>query len=294
MEMKHEKTINPLNGQCHAKSGEILLFNSYHMKEAFSKALYVCQSGMKKWTAPGWDSGSALYNHYILCYLSQGEGVYCCNNRKYRLRAGSMFLIPPNSEAVCRADSDNPCQYYWVGFNGIESRELLQRSGLGESNLAVWCDSSRQEAVAGIMDQIAGIRTHSLASQLTLVGLLYQLFGEIVQNDDQISRSSLRYYYDAVAFIWQNAENTEITARDVAAHIGVERSHLYRIFKENGQYSVKQIITETRMKKAKLSLTNTDKNKPSKAVWGTPKNTDSADIFGAVINSVILRQITLI
>ena len=235
---------------------ELLIYNAYTVEDASSKSLYVCQSGIKKWRSPGWISGPAIYDHYIIHFLIDGEGTYFCRGEKYPIKAGECFLIEPLTEVSYQADVTNPYQYYWVGFNGIECRELLTRCGFSDGKLVI----SRPEIEKYIvhMDAIASIRMDSLSNQYRLLGHLYQMIGDLIQNEEQTDRRSFKYYSDAIAYIRQNACLMDLTASDVAAHIGLERSHLYRIFKENGQLTVKDIIMAIRMENAKLFLINTD------------------------------------
>lgn len=290
MDKKNLKLTNIMNRKDNVNPDEILLFNAYNVQDASSKALYVCQSGVKKWKSPGWNSGPAIYDHYIIHYLYSGEGIYCCKNRKYTIKAGNMFLIEPYTEVTYQADTENPYQYYWVGFNGVESHELLERSGFTDIDLVINCDGEKQKTIMSIMDHIANIRTTSISTQYSLIGLLYQLFGEMIRNNEQTSRRSSRYYYDAITFIRQNATRLEITAKEVAAHIGVERSHLYRIFKENGQFTVKEIITATKMEKAKLFLCNTDQSIEDIATYSGFKNSSHFSQFFRKIEGITPLQ----
>ena len=242
----------------HPDDNELLIFNAYTVEDASSKSLYVCQSGIKKWRSPGWISGPAIYDHYIIHFLINGEGTYRCRGQKYPIQAGDLFLIEPYTEVSYQADVENPYQYYWVGFNGIACHEILSCCGFTETKLVL--SAPDHQLMTDHMSAIASLRNNTMATQLDLLGHLYQIFSSLVQQEKQPDHRSSRYYYDAVAYIRDHACATTITAEDVAAHVGIERSHLYRIFKENGTVTVKEMILAVRMEKAKLFLNNTDQS----------------------------------
>ena len=60
------KLTSITNRKDHQVGDELLIYNAYTVEEASTKPLYVCQSGIKKWRSPGWISGPAIYDHYII------------------------------------------------------------------------------------------------------------------------------------------------------------------------------------------------------------------------------------
>lgn len=234
----------------------LLIYNAYVLNGALSRPLYVCQSGIKKWRCPGWLSGPAIYDHYIIHCIIDGKGTYYCEDKQYELKAGDLFLIRPYTEVSYRADTQDPYQYYWVGFSGTECIELLMRSGFSENNLVIHADDI--EKLISLFSCISDVRSDTRADQYCLVGYLYQVFSMLIRSEERPDRGSSRYYYDAAAYIRQNALRPELTVAEVAEYIGIDRSHLYRIFQENGNNSVKDFITNVRLEKAKLMLSKTE------------------------------------
>ena len=233
-----------------------LLFNTYILEDISAKPLYVCQSGVKNWRSAGWISGPAIYDHYIFHFIIDGKGTFTCGNQQYPLQRGDMFLINPYTEVYYQADNFDPYRYYWVGFHGTECQELLMKSGFSKDHLVVRC--GKPDEIEHNFKKIAAIRSWSPSDQYHLLSYLYHIFASMIANGESVEHRNSDYYYNAVAYIRKNAHRAELTVATVAQQIGIDRTHLYRIFKENSQHSVKEFITLVRIEKAKLFLTNTD------------------------------------
>ena len=233
-----------------------LIFNNYVLENIASKSLAVCQSGAKLLNSPGWVSGPAIYDHYILHYIIDGKGVYFVNGHVYPLVQGDIFLIRPYMEISYQADYAEPYHYYWVGFQGTDCQELLIQAGFSDTDWVIHC--KQLEKTQHYMQSISAIRSWSHSQQYMLLGYLYQLFSVLIDDSDRLNTYNQRYYHDAVTFIKQNASLPSLKVNDIANVIGIDRTHLYRIFQEHGKLSVKEFINKVRMDKAKLFLLNTD------------------------------------
>ena len=65
----------------------------------------------------------------------KGKGEFHFQDKTYPIRAGQGFLITPNLSATYCADAEDPWEYYWVGFNGIEARNMLEKAKLSEEDV---------------------------------------------------------------------------------------------------------------------------------------------------------------
>ena len=233
-----------------------LIFNAYELGDVSAKSLSVCQSGVKMWRSPGWIAGPTAYDHYIFHFIIDGKGVFCCDNKEYPLQTGDIFLIRPYTKVSYQADLKNPYQYYWVGFNGTESSALLLQSGFTKDQPVIHC--TQYDEITACMQKIASIRNVSSSNRLNLISLLYQLFSILISDQEVSEKKSQRYYYNAISYIRQNIHIPELNVSSVAAYIGIDRTHLFRIFQAYAQCSVRDYILRTRMDQAKLFLKNTD------------------------------------
>lgn len=61
-----------------------------------------------------WGPGVRLY--WLIHYVVSGKGFFRIGGKEYSVTAGSLFVIPPYEEAMYQADTDDPWEYMWVGF----------------------------------------------------------------------------------------------------------------------------------------------------------------------------------
>ncbi|OUN34283.1 hypothetical protein B5G27_09505 [Lachnoclostridium sp. An76] len=64
------------------------------------------------------------------------------------------------------------------------------------------------------------------------------------------------YYYKALQFIRLNYPDPELSVARIADHMGISRSHLYRIFDSVSHQSIQDCILSFRLKKAAALLKN--------------------------------------
>lgn len=69
-------------------------------------------------------------DEYILHFVLSGKGFFSPkSDNVYPLSKGQMFLISPNKPVTYGADSSNPWQYAWIGFDGLRANAILKRCG---------------------------------------------------------------------------------------------------------------------------------------------------------------------
>lgn len=159
------------------------------------------------------------------------------NHKTYRLNAGYMFIIPPDTLFYFQADSENPWEYTWLCFDGEYAKRLntlkspvLPIDGTYFSNL-LECKN------------YTGMEAEYLSSRLWLI------FSQIFKQQ--------KYDYVAVArdYITTNYMR-KINIEYIADNIGINRKYLARIFKEATGQSMRDFLVDLRMQKARGLIIN--------------------------------------
>ena len=237
----------------HRRSDETIQFNQYVTRDASNEPLFVYQSGVKHTTPPGWQSIPAVYDHYIIHFVVSGKGVFMPGHGDYPVQAGDAFLIQPYRLVTYQADAENPYAYYWVGFNGTEADKLVKQSGFFEQQPVIRFDMD--EDVLGAMRDLTGTQLTNSSQEYLLLSYLYKMFAALIgQNRMRFTSSYSDYCYSASCYIRQHLNSHDLSVQSVADHIGIDRSHLYRVFQETLHQSVKSFILSARMQKARELL----------------------------------------
>ena len=230
--------------------------SEFIMEQAKSSiSLSVCQCGWQQ-SEPGHSYGPMVRDYYVIHYIVKGKGHYVAGGKTYNLQKGNGFLLPPGETTFYQADQDEPWEYYWVGFVGNEAERLLRLAGLGPDNLifnySQEDDDTLEKHIADIYYASQEYEDRSLA----MIGYLYLFFALLVKRTNSTGIYHQKYLNKAIAYIEENYMHP-ITVQDIAAHIGIDRSYLYRVFRHVLDVSIKEYIDSLRLSKAKEILCST-------------------------------------
>lgn len=187
--------------------------------------------------APGQGNGPHVCDHYMFHLILSGKGSLTLDSRTYPLRAGQGFFITPGQLFRYQADEADPWEYIWFGMRGDSISRLLYNSWLVHAQPIY--SSERWEILRGYM--IASIDTicaGGLGATAGCHGLLYLSLAHLLDETSLFSASLLsenltsiqiQYFYAAVGYIRSHISE-HFTVRDIAAHLGLNRSYFSRLF----------------------------------------------------------------
>lgn len=200
---------------------------------------------------PGHTWGPGIRDHYLIHLVVAGRGSFHIQDKKYDLGPGDLFLVKPNQLVTYSADSEEPWEYYWVGFNGACANRLVQQTPFG-ADTPVYHGQDiplLQESLYNIY-LARGLAPHSEA---LMVGYLYIFISHLIREaqalEPRSGNSSSQYVLNAIKFI-QFYYSHDISIDDIANSVGVSRSHLYRVFMSNVGQSPIEYLTAYRIGEA--------------------------------------------
>ena len=226
---------------------------TYVLKKC-NEMLSVVEYGWEK-KPPGSAYGPSERDYFILHFVTHGKGKLMVGDLEFNVNKGDCFLIPPKLTTYYVADKKNPYTYYWVGFDGLEAKKLLEQAGLIIDNKYV----IHPKDYSTVFTKFADIEVTSgkkYVAPYQLVAKLYLLLSEII-NAELVGLEESKDYVDlAVKYMNMNFDK-DITIDSLAKIIGVERTHFYRLFKDTMKISPKYYLINLRIEKAKVLLCNT-------------------------------------
>ncbi|MBE6788045.1 MAG: AraC family transcriptional regulator [Ruminococcaceae bacterium] len=200
--------------------------------------------------------GPAVRDHYLVHLVVSGKGVFSFDGQERTIGAGSAFIIRPQTLVSYCADQDDPWEYCWIGFNGADATRLVEFTAFEDDNPII--DIS-PEALPALKKAFINVYSSfgTKAEQETLtVSKFFELFSVLIKAAPSRSpeTSSGRIYVkNAVKFIQYNFANN-IDVSDIADHVGLSRSHLYRIFVRHLSLSPNEYLTQYRINQACILL----------------------------------------
>ncbi|MCD8153305.1 MAG: AraC family transcriptional regulator [Clostridiales bacterium] len=199
--------------------------------------------------------GPVVRPHYIIHYILSGRGIYQVGNERWELHEGEGFLIEPDVQTFYEADSQEPWEYCWVGFEGELVPDLLGEIGLGDGRLTFYC--KKREVLLSIVRRMMENQRCSGRNDLLLQSQLYLFFGTLSQDAQVVERQrgqmGSTYVNDAIEFIHYNYYN-DIRITDIASYVGIDRSYLYKLFQVEAGMSPNQYLSNFRLTRAAWML----------------------------------------
>ncbi len=220
--------------------------------------LHLNQYGMEQ-CLPKHYHGPAVRDHYLIHYILEGSGKFVVGNQTYHLRKGEGFLICPGIITYYEADKDDPWEYGWVGFHGLQAEFYLTQAGLHAAHPTFRYD--RDHLFVDYIQLMTSTSTSNTARDMKLNGLLYLILSLLVEcasDDLQIDNKENRkevYIRKVIDFIEMNY-SSKFTIAQIAHFVGLDRSYLCSIFKEYIHSSIQEYLIHYRMNKACELMSN--------------------------------------
>ncbi len=201
---------------------------------------------------PGHAYGPAVRDHFLIHYVLDGKGKYCFDNKVYQLQKGQGFLICPNYITYYQADFEDPWTYIWVGFHGLKAEAYLKKALLTADNPIFTYD--KDDSMAKCFNEMIAAQKFQNGREIRLLGYLYVFLSLLVEecaNDKSMDYASNRkemYMKKTIEFIEMNYSR-KIAIHDIAGYIGLDRSYLGSIFKQQLNTSLQDFLVNYRMNK---------------------------------------------
>ncbi|MEG1863475.1 MAG: AraC family transcriptional regulator [Oscillospiraceae bacterium] len=231
---------------------------SYKQNLIDNASLAIFSCGLQSCT-PNHAWGPGVRDHFLIHLVISGKGSYICAGKTYNLKSGDMFLVKPSQVVYYIADSQDPWEYYWVGFNGTYAQKMI--SVLPFKEYSPVYTPKDYDVCKDNLYQIYTNSGNSISNSTAMIGHLYLFLANLIKENSMmcpaptITQSS--YVIDAIKYIQFNY-STDISVDDIANAVGISRSHLYRVFVSNLNQSPIDYLTEYRINEACSLIKNTN------------------------------------
>lgn len=203
---------------------------------------------------PGHSFGPAVRPHYLLHIVLDGKGIYQKSGHTYQLTKGDAFLIPPMESTFYQADALTPWKYAWVGFDGRICKEILKKTVFSDSYVFQSTSPETETALFASMKNLLSSFEETRGNQLQTVGNLLLLFSCMQSTPDKKRETLPHQYFQKAQEYIDNNYSYDIKISDIARHVGIDRTYLYKIFMEQEQISPKQYLLRHRIRVAAQML----------------------------------------
>ncbi len=217
--------------------------------------LNLLQSG-RDLSSPGF-SYPQYHNAHAIYFIKSGKGTVETMGKKYTLKQNDAFLIRPNELTIQTADSEDPWELYFFTFNGKLAPEILNRTVF--KNHTVTATLKENRLSQDILDATIYLNNTSHSVLVTFEYLFkFISYFDIYKTVPELQKEQTeqKYVTETKKYI-QNNYLKQIRISDIANKLSINRSHLYRIFKNEEGVGVEDYIANIRITHAKSLLCDT-------------------------------------
>lgn len=223
--------------------------------ERRTASLFVQSTGNQQCSANfGW--GPGVRNHFLLHHVVRGRGVLICQDRRFELQAGDTFLVYPNTTVHYFADDQDPWEYVWVGFGGLDAADYVHRTDFTVEEPVFYGRDC--ETIASLMGQVYDHYGTEAWQEMEMTARLYGLLAFLVRSAQgrEEGHEEPDCAQRAADYIITHYEEP-ITVEGLADYVSVSHSSLYRRFVKRFQISPKRFLLEYRIERACAMLATT-------------------------------------
>lgn len=196
-------------------------------------------------------------NTFVLSVVRSGKGTLEANGKKYTLCKNDAFLTQPNMLSIQTADESDPWELCFVAFEGSAATDLIEKTVFKNNTVTVTLknDELAEEIISSAVKLNSA--THSDFALLErFFRFLSYLDSQKIYSAAENEDSQNKYVAEIKRYIHSNYPEP-IKISEIANKLSINRSHLYRIFKNETGIGVEDYIINIRMNHAKVLLKDT-------------------------------------
>ena len=204
--------------------------------------------------------GPRVRLNYVIHVVIDGKGMLDCGGKRWMIRKGQMFILFPGEITTYYADKEDPWYYCWFGFQGSSAAKIVESIGFTPQTPVLSFEDG--EIVEKKIIEMLGSVSLTLDGQLhrnaEMMDILSKMIRERAKRAGSDSgEAGFSYSEYAVRYI-NNHFNEKIRIQELAKHIGISRSYLVKLVRQETGMSPQEYLIAVRMRRAADLLTRSN------------------------------------
>lgn len=222
----------------------------YSFEKLSNQNLSVIECGLQLCHS-GHSSGRLIYPDYSFHFILEGKGIYYLGDKAYELEKGQGFLITPDVPNVYTADKIQPWKYIYATFKGPDASAIVKNCGLSEKNVIFSFDLN--EGMISDLKHMHEAGKDRTAKGYDVLGYFFLVISRLVRDNSENNKlkenSPHDYIKTALSYI-DDYSTHDISVRDIADYVKIDRTYLYSLFKKYIGVSPSEYLMKVRLKRA--------------------------------------------
>ena len=225
----------------------------YRLERISGRSLSVSECGIQICHS-GHATPTMRYRDYSAHFILEGKGIYYANGKEYPLSAGQGFMITPDTVCSYTADVKEPWKYVYVSFFGPDSTALARNAGICNEDVTFDFPLSEDMIEHIYAMHAAGKKNEARGYDVT--GYLLLVMSRLIsaRSAPQQRTNEKEKYVDIAKQYVEDNYTFDITVADLASHVCIDRTYLYRLFLKYEGRSPSRDLAEYRLSKAATAL----------------------------------------
>lgn len=204
--------------------------------------------------------GPRVRLNYVIHVVIDGKGMLDCGGKRWMIRKGQMFILFPGEITTYYADKEDPWYYCWFGFQGSSAAKIVESIGFTPQTpvLSFGDGESVEKKIIEMLGSVSLTLDGQLHRNAEMMDILSKMIRERAkQAGSDSGEAGFSYSEYAVRYI-NNHFNEKIRIQELAKHIGISRSYLVKLVRQETGMSPQEYLIAVRMRRAADLLTGSN------------------------------------
>ena len=231
----------------------------YSVGKETNNDFLVLTCGPEKCVPDKHPEGPRSYGYFVLHYVASGKGIFRCQGKQYSLKKDNLFLIFPNTEFYYVQDRDDPWEYYWVSFLGLNAASYAQRCTFSPESPVL---TTQSEEIPELFRKLADLDRFVYSKDVKALSFATDLLGALMEEQGKNAREPgsqpKDYISTCLRYLSNHFSREDLSLREVADVVGLNPNYLSRLFMTTINIPFSRYLILLRLQKAGHLLRDTD------------------------------------
>ena len=210
---------------------------------------------------PGFCNGPLVRDIFTFQCCTSGKGVLTSEGFDFEIGPGMCFVEFPNTVICEHTDQFDPWSRLRVNIYGSDITRIIESLGFSPTN-PVFPQPFNDVIRQNMAELVENASTQSSFVKLKQLSCISNVFIELARLADcnieeKLKKKQSDYVAETIKYLKFNFDK-KILISEIANSLGINRSHLYTLFREETGGSIKDFLISIRIEKACEFLLNTN------------------------------------
>lgn len=201
--------------------------------------------------SPDKHEGPKSFFHYSMHIILKGKGNLVVDGNKFTAEENQIVVFPPFSVIEYYPDKDDPWEYVWINFYGVQAQKLCNRCSITPQSPVFKYGS---EDIIREAESIYKLHTNKYSKDIAALSCLYAIFAymieNICQNSIPIADKREKRLLDILEYLQNNYMDPSISLSSVSKMAGYHFNYFSQLFTKTTGMNFNNYLNLLRVQRA--------------------------------------------